>query len=306
MRHALSTLSLVVVSVAACGPVEGPWGTIGGAWKYECDAPRDAGEPCGEDGSCAANLYCKGDTGGAVGTCAAKSGNGASCDTSFDCQSGYCKGTPLDGTCYLQNCDANGVCTQGAASGSKCNPPALDCPSNQICALGPTVGTCAPAPTPGQPCGDAMGGSACAPGLVCQRLTLVCVAPPAAGEYCGFGPTVDGTPLCASGLACRTSNDPNQDGRCGVPVALGAACMSAGECAPGAYCDLGKLVCTKARAVGESCKNGNECGEQTFDNQNGRDCVGGECVDTTKVGADCWPGVENRCKRPLACVPKDG
>jgi hypothetical protein len=297
---------LVLLACAACGPVEGPWGTIGGEWKYECDVPRDAGEPCAEDGACTAGLYCKGDVGGSPGTCASKIANGATCDSSFDCQSGYCKGTQLDGQCYLQNCDANGVCTQGAASGAKCNPPSLDCPANQICATGPTVGACAPAPTQGDSCDSSLGGPACGPGLICQRITIQCVPTPGQGEYCGFGQTIDGTKPCAPGLVCRSSNDPNQDGRCGSPVALGGACMTAGECGPGAYCDLSKLKCTKNRTLGESCQNGNECGETTFDSQNGLECVRGECVDTTKVGADCWPGADNRCKRPLTCVPKDG
>jgi hypothetical protein len=48
-----------------------------------------------------------------------------------------------------------------------------------------------------------------------------------------------------------------------------------------------------------------ECGEAPFDRYNGLDCVRGECVDTSRDGALCWPGEDNRCVRPLTCLKKD-
>jgi hypothetical protein len=289
-----------VLVAGACGPVEGPFGTIGGPWKFECGDALDAGESCPSDGMCASGLYCKGDSGGNPGTCASRLAAGATCESTFDCASGLvCKMTTLDGPCYLQNCDANGVCQQGAASGAKCNPPALDCPTNQLCVMGPSVGQCVAAPGLGEACNDLV----CSAGLVCQRITIQCVAPPAEGEYCGVTP---GAAPCAPGLVCRTnSTNLDLDGRCGKPVAIGGACGSGGECVPGAHCNLSKLVCEKNQTAGESCKNGNECGEFPFDAKNGLDCVRGECVDTTVAGAECWPGPDHRCKQPLTCVPKD-
>ena len=291
---------LATLALGACGPVSGPWGSMGGEWQYACASPRNAGEACGTSDACAAGLYCSAASSGTVGTCKPRVAAGAACRESEDCVAGLvCKDVPVDGTCYFRVCDAKGTCTQGAASGATCNPPTKDCPSGQICAVGsPTTGICVTAPKAGEPC-ESRGLHVCAPGLTCQRLTSKCVVPPGEGELCGF--TVPG---CAPGLVCRTDKDPAKDGRCGKPSPIGGECGSAGMCEKGAHCDLSTLRCAKNVGVGASCKGGNECGEPPFDVRNGVDCVRGTCVDTSKAGGECWPGEQNHCLPPLTCAPK--
>ena len=295
--------ALGVLAIAACGPGSSSGVGIfsGGEWRYVCDAPRALGETCGTSDGCAAGLYCTEANSGLVGTCKARLSKGGACQYSEDCALGLvCQDVPVPGTCYLLNCDKNNTCTQGAASGSTCTLPTIDCPVGQLCAVAPLgPGKCVDEPKAGDSCDPFRALRMCGQSLTCQRLTAKCVTLPKAGELCGFA-----IEQCATGLVCRGDADPNKDGRCGSPIPLGTKCMTAGECAKGSYCDLGKLICQKNQGVGSSCKNGNECGDVPFDVHNGVDCVQGRCIDTTKAGANCWPGENNHCLSPLTCVPK--
>jgi hypothetical protein len=109
-----------------------------------------------------------------------------------------------------------------------------------------------------------------------------------------------GFQACASGLACRALT--SGENLCSAPLGIGARCVaSSGECGPGAHCNLRTLVCDANRRVGDDCQNGNECGEPLFDRQNGRECVQGECVDTTREGAKCWPNDPSQCTNGRVC-----
>ncbi|MBM4377269.1 MAG: hypothetical protein FJ095_19490 [Deltaproteobacteria bacterium] len=135
-----------------------------------------------------------------------------------------------------------------------------------------------------------------------MRPSLKCGPAPTEGKLCALPPM-----RCAPGLACLWVNDPNMlDDWCGKPIAVGGACAGGGQRVKGAHCDLGKLICTPNRKVGDSCKNGNECGEVPFDVHGGVECVQGKCVDTSVVGGKCWPGEDNQCSNGLTCVQKDG
>ncbi|MSP23934.1 MAG: hypothetical protein EXR75_01980 [Myxococcales bacterium] len=291
-------LFLLVGAVADCGPVAGPWSGGGPGLQYVCDAPRTVGQACGTSDGCASGLYCTESNSGTVGTCEPRIALGGACEAAEDCVAGLaCKQVPQDGTCYLLNCDANDVCQQGNPSGAICNPPATDCPAKQLCAMSSVViGKCSALPKSGDSCDGYLGLDACGPDLTCQRLTIKCVPFPKAGELCGFS-----TKECADGLVCRIDADPAIDGRCGKPVSLGGKC-GGGDCVKGAYCDLAKLVCKKNLGVGQSCQNGNECGWQPFDVHSGVECVHGKCIDTSKAGAECWPGLDNQCSLPMSCV----
>lgn len=305
LHRALRLLSFSGLLVAApCGPVSGPFGSIGGDWKYTCDKPRQQGEACGTSDGCAAGLYCTESGTSVLGVCKPRLAAGSACKLTEDCQSGLvCKSGDVTGDCYYQTCDKNGVCTQGAASGATCDAKGKDCPASQICALG-TIGpgTCIAAPKVGDPCDTNAGIRACGEKLACLRPSFTCGQPPGEGQMCALAPF-----RCAPGLACLWLNDPAKlDDFCGKPIAVGGACTGGGQCVKGAFCDLSKLVCTKNRTVGDSCKNGNECGEPPFDVHSGVECVQGECVDTSVVGGKCWPGEENKCSNGLTCVPKAG
>lgn len=288
-------LFLIAGAAVACDGASGPW-SDGGEWNYVCDAPRALGETCGTSDGCATGLYCTEAHTGKIGTCQSRLALGAPCMASEDCQvGGVCKTIPQDGTCYLLVCDAAGVCQQGAASGSTCNPPTTDCPADQLCALaGAGLGECVPTPVVGDACDELRGVYPCGPELGCQRLTIMCVEPPGVGEFCAsFNPQP-----CAPGLVCRG------EGECGNPVPLGGRCEYSGMCALGSYCDLGDLVCRANRRIGQSCVDGNECGEAPLTVHSGADCVGGRCVDTSVAGGKCWPGANNQCSLPMTCVPK--
>ncbi len=299
----LATASLAALFTAsACGPVAGPWGSIGGEWKAFCGAYRQEGESCADVENCATGLYCTEVNTGTLGVCKPSIALGGECKLTQDCKDGLvCNAAAVFGSCFFQTCDANNVCTQGAASGAKCNGIGLECPKDQICAVASSApGLCSTAPGLGGDCNFINGYFQCGPTLACQRVSQKCVTVPKAGEPCANVPLE-----CAAGLVCLPSGDSNKPDTCGKPIAVGAHCDAGGLCAQGSHCDLGKLVCTKNRQVGDSCKNGNECGERPLDVHHGVDCVQGECVDTSVVGARCWPGIDNQCSNGLTCVPKE-
>jgi hypothetical protein len=302
LSHLFGVTSFAALfGVAACGPVSGPWGTFGGEWKYVCGAPRQLGEACNDFRMCATGLYCVESGSGALGVCQPRIAAGGPCKLTEDCKDGLvCRNGALTGECYFQTCDKNNVCTQGAASGAKCDANGLNCPANQICGLSTQQpGTCIAAPKVGDDCSQNASYFQCGPSLACQRGTLKCVTTPKAGEVCGLPPL-----QCGPGLVCPSSTDPNKQDVCGTPIPVGGHCDFGGLCAKGSHCDLGKLVCTVNKKVGDSCKNGNECGEKPLDVGHGVDCVQGTCVDTSVSGAKCWPGIDQQCTNGLTCVPK--
>jgi len=298
----LGLVSLTALfGAAACGPVSGPWGTIGGEWKFVCGAYRQLGESCSDVEMCATGLYCTEAGSGNLGVCQPRISSGGQCKLTEDCKDGLvCRNGAFTGECYLQNCDKNNVCTQGAASGAKCDANGLDCPAGQVCNLSTQQpGKCITAPKVGDDCSQNASYFQCGPTLACQRTSMKCVTPPKAGEVCGLPPL-----QCASGLVCLWSSDPNKQDVCGTPIPVGAHCDSGGLCAKGSHCDLSKLVCTTNKKVGDSCKNGNECGEKPLDVRHGVECVQGSCIDTSVAGAKCWPGIDHQCSNGLTCVPK--
>jgi hypothetical protein len=100
--------------------------------------------------------------------------------------------------------------------------------------------------------------------------------------------------------ASKTLGDWQTPGTCQTDpkLPLGSACQG-NVCGAGLHCDYSTNKCAKNRAVGESCQNGNECGE---DLDIAVDCVRQRCVATTSRGAKCWPGEQDRCTGDLVCV----
>gem|GEM_PF-3992604 len=239
------------------------------------------------------------DNGGVFGpwqyACGPAATLGQACSDDGACADGlYCRGNSSSGD--------PGTCQRVLAAGQACAMNS-ECAANLVCVGSGAAGVCGAAPGEGQACDGALSNLTCAQGLVCQRITMRCVAPPRAGELCGVSP---GVAPCAAGLVCLSDpNNPDRDGRCGPARAIGQACGAGGECVAGAHCDLSRLVCARNVGAGADCQNGNECGEAPFDRYNGLDCVRGECVDTSRAGALCWPGEDNRCVRPLTCLKKD-
>jgi len=252
-------------------------------------------------GALAASTGCwpTGGIGGVFGpweyACGAAATLGQACWDDGACAEGlYCRGAAVDG-------DA-GTCQRKFAAGRACTMNS-QCLAGLVCRGEVGAGTCGAAPGEGEACDGALSNLMCAEGFVCQRITMRCVAPPRAGELCGVS---SGLPPCAAGLTCWSDGRSlERDGRCGAALAIGQPCGAGGECVSGAHCDLGRLVCTRNVGAGDSCPTGNECGEAPFDRDNGLECVRGDCIDTSRAGALCWPGEDNRCVPPLTCIKRD-
>jgi hypothetical protein len=124
-------------------------------------------------------------------------------------------------------------------------------------------------------------GAQCATGLFCKQTEGAfcgkCAAAGREGDSC-----IDAQ--CDEGLVCVA-------GKCGPPLAAGAACGSPYECARPLSCDMGpgSGVCVPPRKEGEKCEP-TQC-EVTLR------CTGGVCK---KRGAPKGPGAE--CDDPLDCL----
>lgn len=297
-RHIAKLASLgLILAAAGCGNVPSlPALILGGPWKYACGPAKLAGQYCTVHEECASGLYCDMNQKVCSSAFVAK---GNACSYSEACAAGlYCKVGPMIGECFAASC-SGGACTIGAPLGKSCPTDGSGdsvCGAKAQCVLSSNPkSTCEPRPTLGQSC-EGLG--TCADALVCDLAKNVCVPPTPVGGPCTIKET------CAAGLFCLTVAkelaDPAHPGTCQKsPLQpVGAPCIGA-ICAVGAHCDYSTNSCAKDYPIGASCSQGNECGEAPG---LAADCVQGKCVATTKAGAKCWPGPEQRCSGGLRCV----
>ncbi len=149
-------------------------------------------------------------------------------------------------------CSETNICTALIAVGSPCSGGG-ECTYGAYCT---EAGTCADAPGRGQPCPD---GECSDIGDRCDT-TLpapTCVALSKRGDACPEG--FEGLFACQAPYRC----DPTAL-TCGDPPAVGAACTF--FCAAGAFCNDAD-VCEATKADGQPCTGSNECGNDSFCDQ---------------------------------------
>jgi hypothetical protein len=294
MKSSLLIALALFAGTACTNGVTGPWGTIGGKWRYHCAPAKVLGQYCEVQEECAPGSFC--DT--AKKACSKDFlALGAPCSPGVPaCSAGlYCRnGVPV-GHCYQATC-ANGACTAGAKIGTPCkeNP---DCGANAMCVFDDnTPAICAVRPKTGEKCDDIL--HSCEKGNVCPPNTMTCAPFTKAGGACTIKETCEPGMLCLD--ASKNFADWEHPGTCqpnpGVPV--GGSCVGA-VCVAGAHCDYSKNKCAKDYPIGAKCSQGNECGEAPGIPA---DCVQGKCVATTSAGASCYPGPETRCTGGLVCA----
>lgn len=202
-------------------------------------------------------------------------------------------------------------------SPSACQPPAGPREAGSACAVSgqcananclilktQACGTCAPAPVAGDSCANAT----CAPGLVCDKVTLTCAAPLSASSG-----ACDDSSACAPGLTCLGNTDGGPSGSC-VPLAtLGGNCDLAdggSRCDGrfGLYCSVpaGKVCAPVANATAAQpcgtidggvieCVAGGFC-------QKPANSKSGTCVPPAADGAACDTVNGPICAAPARCV----
>jgi hypothetical protein len=140
---------------------------------------------------------------------------------------------------------SGGVCAPYLGGGETCGD-FFDCTPDLVCAF---AGSCTAPGSVGDACVEGFGTNGCMPGLGC--VSRVCQPLPTAGDFC------DDLGACAPGLACRVEVD---GARCGVPRALGEACMGDSECGPDAICDFFMSgTCVARGGEGTPCFGDPQC-----------------------------------------------
>ncbi len=117
----------------------------------------------------------------------------------------------------------------------------------------------------------------CGAGLTCSA--GVCASPGGAGAACGGGADLLAIYTRADASAHPECAGYCNGGRCAAAVAVGAACFSTQQCAPGTHCAGGHCVGGAVARLGEAC-SGNACEE-------GAICMGGRCAARKRTGETC-------------------
>jgi hypothetical protein len=298
MRQSMfAVFALTSLTLAACPLKQEVFDTVYGEWQYSCGSARTKGQKCSYDQECAVGLYCDSGT----KTCSDRwvdEGGACAIGMSGCADDGFCKQGAMVGTCVAMTCSANGSCVAGAPLGRSCTQEDQDCGANAMCMLSTTSsGVCVAIGEVGDPCDSLTG--ACADGLMCDIWTTSkCVNPPAIGTRCENNEQCGPNRFCLT--ATMTLGDWEHPGTCqnDPKLPVGSACTG-DVCGTGLHCDYSTNKCARNKAVGESCKNGNECGE---DANIAIECVRQLCVATNVRGAKCWPGEKDRCSGDLTCV----
>jgi hypothetical protein len=264
-----------------------PWcaGGEGVCSESTCVARGQAGDPCGNEASCATPLACLGGTCTALGTVGADCQVNEACVPELRCVAGQCSELGVvNDDCSEQAACARGLVCDGAPAGKCKQRTMLACAGNAECgsleqcgarrlcsvrrgANEPCVserdctpelycgaeGSCLARPGLGEPCGN---GVSCAVGLGCDPSGVAdpeCIALPGDGEPCANG--ASGPLLCAEGLACS-------DGNCAPLPGEAEPCSSDSRCQAGLACDFTPegSFCVKPKALGEPCQNDVVCG----------------------------------------------
>ncbi len=267
-----------------------------------CNGQKEQGDPtcpaaCASDAECDTTCHCD-------GTCEPDLPNGAGCDESADCLSGFC----VDGVCCDTACDKNcQACNKDGFIGT-CTPHAADTDPENNCGL----------------CSVCNGASACA--IVTAGLDPLNECPLQAEATCLNDGSCDGKGACrqwVAGTLCvpqsclgttkYVADHCDGAGMCVdegtvscVPYqcdALGKNCMTScdedADCAGGYWCNAsGKCVAKKS--------NGQECGPQLQFGGTGNgtnQCISGFCADGYCCNLDCTSdcracnvaGIEGTC-----------
>jgi hypothetical protein len=196
-----------------------------------------------------------------------------------------------------------------------CTPPAgprdagSDCAVSGQCATANCLvpktsvcGTCAAPPGLGDDCFN----NSCGPGLLCNKVSFVCVAPVAAAAAC------DDSSECAPGLTC-IGNTSTVLGACVALAALGASCNIAdggSRCDGriGLYCntEAGK-VCAPVATASSSQQCGTvdggviDCLSDSFC-EKAMGSTAGTCVPPAAAGLPCDTVNGPNCTLPSRCV----
>lgn len=265
----------------------------------KCVTPRDVDAPCTGPTDCATHLVCD------VDHCAAPrvTDAGKACSGDTDCGGDtaclasarkVCKAPALNDACrFDEDCPANAYCATDASGENglcKTAPAATEaCVNGVVCGTGLACkdGVCGPKPGLGAPCAEGPSGPVvCADGLACVDFT--CAEPPTEGETCALG-----APNCADGLGCAFEGENNV---CRAKLDAGGACQNDLVCKPGTFCNFAVNQCMATYALGDRCKDGNECGanaaclpDALFDFRcTPKPALGGECfLDECQPGLIC-------------------
>lgn len=154
-----------------------------------------------------------------------------SCENSFECIVGYCKGPngPVNAGC-------SGTCQNYIITNSTCSPEFMECHPRNYCDI--NTHKCTPRNISGQSC---RGNLACSTGLLCKGYVPTtsgqpeqpgtCLPPGQVGEVCSI--LYNGSFDCVPGLFCDRSQAPR---RCARRKPQDAACRATYECQDGLAC----------------------------------------------------------------------
>lgn len=292
---------------------------------------REDGEGCGNANECVDGLTCF-QVGFTCGTCQAKPGLGASCDSDpavddenrVDCADGLkCIDADGNGSVCVTALALGATCDDfedACGDGLFCDEDALECvavESNGRLALGDACTTDCGGVTTGLACvNDACVAITVAqPGQPCdasfQNPTVWCINTLGGINTCltvGGAPTGVCTALPAAGGgacvagACAADAVCNEADACVAPPGAGQACIDF-ECAEGFLCEPDTELCVAAPVAGETCIDF-ECadGFSCLDDETcaadagvGESCLDVQCEDNLDCGADdvCFDSSEN-------------
>jgi len=281
---------------------------------------REDGEGCGDANECVDGLTCFG--GSACGTCQAKPGLAASCDSDpavddenrVDCADGLkCIDADGNGPVCVAALGVGATCDDfedACGDGLFCDEDALECVArepNVRLTLGDACDTDCGGVTTGLACvNDACVAITVAqPGQPCdasfQNPTAWCVNTLSNINTCltvGGAPTGVCTALPAAGAcvagACAADAVCNEANACVAPPGAGQACIDF-ECAEGFLCEPDTELCVAAPVAGETCID--------FGCAVGFSCVDGDtCAADAGVGQSC---ADVRCQTGLDCSSRD-
>jgi hypothetical protein len=233
------------------------------------------------------------------------------CATGQVCSSGACVPQGMSCSAPMQMC--GGICTDVSSNRSNCGACGNACPVGQSCSGGACSLVCSTGLTNcGGRCLNVTGndasncgacGSACAPGQTCASGICRAGATCTLGEasVCVAGASAPG--CCADGRRCAAyvSGGPthccrDEGGAC--TLADGTGCCGSLVCASG--------VCSRCRAVHETCSSNGQCCSGACANNPGYG-PGPTCVTTCRSGADCPSGccLPNQGTMAMACADRE-
>jgi hypothetical protein len=230
------------------------------ACKEAIEGKAAAGAACTDNGECAGDTYCKGDT--CPGLCTTTESEGADCKSDDACRSGLKCAT-----------STTKKCVKPGGSGAACLD-AAECDVTMIC-LGADKskaqnGTCKLiSDTFKAAVGDVCNvstGPLCQAGLSCaldqytppSTITFKCVAQSSAGGACKLG----APDPCPAGQYCSGTDTSKAkfDGTCAPSPGDGAACAETfgNQCSVGLTCDS-TSTCRAQQHIGAVCANKDAC-----------------------------------------------